>query len=291
MRAAYEKGNIVLGLGDFNMIPLSLAHKIITTHGRSLDVWRVLHPDSSIGAWEDAAERKRSKPVPSAEFNLKENGTTCDSVLNTWRWNKGQQQRLRRGEDVHVDPSEKDPRGKRLDYIFLGDAQGEWAVQSVNVGMVDRHPTIKCSLSDHFSVETTLTRGTTANANAIGVASASEKKQSAGPVTSRYLAVETYDAIQAVTNKYVARERLQRRLRLGHFWLQFAISVGCLVAVWWSPHNYVSFILMLLSTVGLSAGVLDGLIAFLFVSSELRSLKEFQWEIGNAREAARRLVS
>jgi sphingomyelin phosphodiesterase 2 len=281
MRAAYEKGNIVLGLGDFNMIPLSLAHKIITTHGRSQDVWRLQHPDSSIGAWEDAVERKRGKSVPTAEFNLKENGTTCDSILNTWHWNKGQQQRLRRGEDVHVDPSSKDPRGKRLDYIFLGDAKGEWAVQSVSVGMIRRHPTIKCSLSDHFSVEATLSR-------VDGGVSLSEKG-TAVSVNPQYLPVDTHDAIQAVTNKYVARERLQRKLRLGHFWIQFAVSIGCLIAVWWSPHNYVSFILMLLSTIGLSAGVLDGLIAFLFVSSELRSLKEFQWEIDNAREAARRM--
>lgn len=290
MHAAYEKGNIVLGLGDFNMIPLSLAHKIITAHGRSHDVWRLLHPNSSIGACEDAVERKRGKPIPTAEFNLKENGTTCDSVLNTWRWNKGQQQRLRRGEDIHVDPSTKDPRGKRLDYIFLGDAKGEWMVQSVNVGMVRRHPTIKCSLSDHFSVEATLVRGTHPNTDGIDGRLSPSEKGNVILADPQYLSVNTYDEVQAITNKYIARERLQRRLRLGHFWIQFAVSIGCFIAVWWSPHNYVSFILMLLSTIGLSAGVLDGLIAFLFVSSELRALKEFQWEIDNAREAAKRLV-
>lgn len=43
---------------------------------------------------------------------------------------------------------------------------------------------------------------------------------------------------------------------------------------------------MLLSTLGLSAGVIDGLIGGLFVGSELRALKEFEWEIKNARGAA-----
>lgn len=280
MRSAYEKGNIVISLGDFNMIPLSLAHNVITTHGRSHDVWRLLNPDSSIGAAEDAVEQRRRKAIPTAEFNIKENGTTCDSVLNTWRWNKSQQRRLWSGQDVHVDPTTKDPRGKRLDYIFLGDARGEWTVQSVNVGMLRRHPTIKCSLSDHFSVEATLVKAVNVDKNdAIGV-----------PTTPQYLPVNMYDAIQTVTSKYVARERLQRQLRLAHFFMQLAISIGCLVAVWWSNHNFVCFILMFVSTVGLSAGVLDGLIAFLFVSSELRALKEFQWEIDNAKEAARQMA-
>jgi sphingomyelin phosphodiesterase 2 len=62
--------------------------------------------------------------------------------------------------------------------------------------------------------------------------------------------------------------------------------VGCLIGVWWVPHNYVSFILMLLSSVGLSVGVIDGLMGFLFVGSELRALREFEWEIVSAKMKA-----
>ena len=47
-----------------------------------------------------------------------------------------------------------------------------------------------------------------------------------------------------------------------------------------------AFILMLLSTLGLGAGIIDGLIGGLFVGSEIRALKEFEWEISNARAAA-----
>ncbi len=43
---------------------------------------------------------------------------------------------------------------------------------------------------------------------------------------------------------------------------------------------------MLLSSLGLVAGVIDGLIGGLFVSGELRALKEFEWEIQNAKEQA-----
>jgi sphingomyelin phosphodiesterase 2 len=52
------------------------------------------------------------------------------------------------------------------------------------------------------------------------------------------------------------------------------------------PRNYVAFILMLLSSVGLSVGVIDGLMGLLFIGSEMRALKEFEWEVRNARERA-----
>jgi sphingomyelin phosphodiesterase 2 len=86
--------------------------------------------------------------------------------------------------------------------------------------------------------------------------------------------------------KYRLRERGQRRLRLGHFVGGLVVSIGCLVAVWWSPRNFVAFLLMLLSTLSLSTGVIDGLIGGLFIGSEIRALKEFEWEISNARSAA-----
>jgi sphingomyelin phosphodiesterase 2 len=87
-------------------------------------------------------------------------------------------------------------------------------------------------------------------------------------------------------HKYQKRERRQRRLRLSHFLVSVVISIGCFAAVWWSPRNFVAFVLILVSTLGLFAGVIDGLIGGLFVGSEIRALKEFEWEISNARRAA-----
>jgi sphingomyelin phosphodiesterase 2 len=80
MRGAVERGHLVLGLGDFNMRPMSLAHRIITTHGGVHDTWRVLHPDSSLGAADDLQEQNRRRPIPTAEYNVVENGVTSDSV-------------------------------------------------------------------------------------------------------------------------------------------------------------------------------------------------------------------
>ena len=285
MRGAAERGHLVIGLGDFNMVPLSLAHRIIETHSPVRDVWRILHPESSLGAAIDKAEQHRGLPMPNAEFNLTVNGATCDSALNTWRWNEAHKKRLAKGENVVIEPSVPDPNAKRLDYIFFssgychdtdsGKTTAEWTLENASVGMTMRHPTLHCSLSDHYSVEATLTRN---------MSSTIEPNQWAPPET--YLPLEVYDEIISNLSKYEARERTQRRLRLGHFGYQFVIFVGCLIGVWWSPHNYVAFILMFLSGLGLSAGVIDGLMGGLFVGSELRALKEFEWEVKNARTLA-----
>lgn len=284
MRGAAERGHLVIGLGDFNMVPLSLAHRIIETHSPVRDVWRILHPESSLGAAKDKVEQMRGLPMPTAQFNMTENGATCDSELNSWRWNKAHKKRLAKGENVQIDPAVPDPHAKRLDYIFFssgrfhsatGQEPGEWELKEASVGMAMRHPTLHCSLSDHFSVEATLTRRTTAP---------SAVHTSPLALPERYLPIEIYDQILSTTHQYMDRERIQRKLRIGHFFYQLSLSIGCLIGMWWSPRNYVSFILSLISTLALSVGVIDGLMGFLFIGSEIRALKEFEWEVSNARE-------
>jgi sphingomyelin phosphodiesterase 2 len=100
------------------------------------------------------------------------------------------------------------------------------------------------------------------------------------------LAAEIYNQILTIIAAYVLRERFQRHARLIHFLVSLFISIGCLVTIWWSPHNFISFILCLVSTLCFAAGVIDGLIGGFFVSSELRALKEFEWEVRNARRTA-----
>lgn len=307
MRGAAERGHLVLGLGDFNMIPLSLAHRLISTHSPVQDVWRVLHPDSSVGAAKDPVEKARGRPAPTTEYNTAENGATCDSVLNTWRWNKAQQKLLGPGRPAIEIPGDTiDIRAKRLDYIFASNGarpgeEGGWVVKDVKVGMMERHPTLQCSLSDHFSVEATLKWYIPSSKDEPEDPSATQPSQKANGnshhsdehyakqlnhTPDQYLSVNTYDEILAMVHKYTFREQRQRRLRLGNFLLSLVISIGCLIAVWWSPRNFVAFLLMLLSSLGLGLGVIDGLIGGLFVGSEIRALKEFEWEIRNVRIAA-----
>ncbi|KAL9127843.1 MAG: hypothetical protein Q9217_003362 [Psora testacea] len=282
MRGAAERGHLVLGLGDFNMLPLSFAHRLIEAHAPVRDAWRLLHPGSSLGPVDHPEEKKRGQGWPSARFNLTENGAASDGVLNTWRWPKEQQKRLLKGEEIIVDDNTPDPKAKRLDYIFVGKgiSSGQrkvstWKVQAIKVGMTERHPTIGCSLSDHFSVEATLSRSI----------DSTESAPTDG-VSQPNLDPSFYDTILTMISSYTQRERRQRRLRLSHFGVSTVVSISCFVAIWWSPEDYVSFILISLSTLGFGAGVVDGLIGGLFVSSELRALKEFEWEIKNAKTLA-----
>ncbi|KAI9886366.1 MAG: hypothetical protein M1823_001820 [Watsoniomyces obsoletus] len=94
MRNAIERGHLTIALGDFNMKPLSLAHRIITTHAPVLDAWLVRHPERI------SQETLQWSDVHSAFYNIVSAGTTCDSALNTWRWPKRQQRALmkNRGE-------------------------------------------------------------------------------------------------------------------------------------------------------------------------------------------------
>lgn len=225
--------------------------------------------------------------MPTAEHNVKFNGATCDSCLNTWRWSKNMRKKLEAGQahpSVEEQLGEQDPRAKRLDYIFFGAEDVDWKVAAARVGMLDRHPELGCTLSDHFSVEATLERDDSEYQNSNGATNGYAKPTPPSP--TNYLPIETYDEVLAMIHRYTLRERSQRRIGLAHFLSEIAISIGCLVAVWWSPHNYVSFILMLVSTFGLSAGVVHGLIGGLFVGGEIRRLKEFEWEIRNARDLA-----
>jgi sphingomyelin phosphodiesterase 2 len=284
------------------MVPMSLAHKLITTHAPVVDVWRLKHPDSSLGAAIDPVEQDRGLPVPSARLNLQANGATCDSILNTWRWDEKWQKDLDRGKKILVSEDVQDPKAKRLDYVFAGDGSNyaakrlghqstphKWELADVRVGMVERHSTLLCSLSDHFSVEATLTRrlrDEPTNEDLFEVEKNPVESKGLEVSNQEYLPTSVYDEIVKVIESYTLRERRQRRLRLSHFAVQILIAIACLAAVWFSPRNFVSFLLMLLSTLGLGAGIIDGLIGGLFVGSELRALKEFEWEIRSTRKAA-----
>ncbi|KAG8170215.1 hypothetical protein KVR01_000960 [Diaporthe batatas] len=433
LRAAADRGHLVIAAGDFNMTPMSPAHRIITGRAPVRDAWRVLYPDSSLGCAHDRLEAARRRPVPTAEFNLVENGVTSNSVFNTWRWPRREQNKLGRGRPIiGVDPARPDPRGKRLDYVFastgpreLDDgAVGGWVVRDARVAMTARHPDLGCSLSDHFSVDVTLSFHTTtrdaaeaaslkwplppgatsslsafrtstlpshhhdhhdhhdhhsgldnittkedpagqpravspvtpdggspangaflqlqtptpsstrtsfiqrprsrqstspSNANAaaaaadhdaqllssLGPSPSGPRARDGGP-SSPFLSSpapfgqrgEDFDTLIAGLEAYQAREAAQAFHRALHFGSWVLVTVACYVAVWFVPTTHaggltppqnhaVNFVLLLLSSLGLVAGCVDGLMSLLFFrGSEKRALKEYEWELRNARALA-----
>ncbi|KAL2155147.1 hypothetical protein VTH82DRAFT_3823 [Thermothelomyces myriococcoides] len=379
LRGAAERGHLVLAMGDFNMIPMSPEYQLITALAPVCDVWRVLHPDSSVGPAHHPAEAARGRPIPTAEFNIMENGATSDGPYNTWRWTKAQQKLLGPGKDpVTVPPDTPDTLGKRLDYIFAGSGDahalgGVWKVKRASVGMMMRHPELGCSLSDHFAVEATLafhptqqgstspsptpplpgsgsnestasdgrstpgagagglpkppdepvpppteseltrkadlalhngaylqlnspvpslhnsiTTTTAAAAAAAAVTDGADQHQQQLLPSPSALPITAYDAILALIASYTARERGQRTWRGRHFFLSLLTTTGCLVGVWFTPagKTYVAFILTLAAALGLAAGTVDGLMALLFFGSEIKALREFEWEVRNARRRA-----
>ncbi|KAI6249565.1 Inositol phosphosphingolipids phospholipase C [Erysiphe necator] len=301
-RGAAERGHLVVGLGDFNMVPQSLGHRLITTHSPVKDAWLSLYPNSSIGAADDPQEKARQMPMPSADYNIKENGITCDSILNTWRWTKDQQKLL--GPDkpgISISLDKMDSKAKRLDYIFISSnpqsttpEQDAFFIKSARVGMLFRHPTLQCSLSDHFSVEATIAYSKYNDSvpskyepNIMnGVYLQSPRSSIFRPSTKnskKYLPIYIYDEVLDLIHKYRRREQQQRRARLLHFVASLILSAGSTIAIWWISQRYIIIILMIFNALNLSAGVIDGLIGGLFMGSEIRALKEFEWEISNAK--------
>lgn len=283
MRHAAERQRLVIAMGDFNMVPSSLAHKLIVTHAPVCDVWQKIRPESALDSAERSNKLRKDHALPTAIECLAIHGATCDSRFNSWRWDKRRQKLLDRGQKITVDDNEPDANAQRLDYIFLGTgvdvADHTWSVTEARVGMTFVHPTLHCSLSDHYSVEATISRQRSSDPTHPSLETDSNYTKH----TSQPDIQSTYDEILTMIKQYELRERRQRRWRLSHFCSQVFLSIACLVAVWWSPRNFVSFLLMLLSTFGLSAGVLDGLMGGLFVASELAALKEFEYEIQTAR--------
>lgn len=278
MRGAVQRGSTVIGAGDFNMIPPSLAHRLISTHGLVSDSWLSAYPTTPNVA----------PPKSTANSNIENLGVTCDSVLNTWRMDT----------PTLPSPETLDPRGKRLDYVF--HSPGTSAVREVTVGMTEPMSMPSqtggtggaggyCSLSDHFSVEVSLSlEPSAAQQQALATARSPIKVPEAmlvdvageprtqealltgqvgESVYERYLPTKITDEILALVAMYTKRQKGEYFWRIFHFWASLPVLVGCHVAVWWSPHNGVSFVLMFIAWAVAVSGVLDGLIGFLFMGS------------------------
>lgn len=235
--------------------------------------------------------------MPTADFNIKVNGSTSDGLYNTWRWTKSAQKKLKT-DPCPVDPDSPDPRGKRLDYVFattgplqrdaanLSSQPRGWVVHSASVEMTQRHPELNVSLSDHFAALATLRLHEVSPSSPAPELDAQLLPTQGNDPENASLFLSDYDEILAMTQEYMAREVSQRYWRGIHFYASVLVWIGCLVAVWFSPRNFVAFILMLVASLGLATGVVDGLLALLFFWSEIRALREFEWEIRTARSLA-----
>ncbi|KAI6785695.1 uncharacterized protein J7T54_006029 [Emericellopsis cladophorae] len=273
IRDSMHKGRLVIAAGDWNMRPDTMPYRLLLDQTTSAlqDSWRALHPQSALGP--------NHKTPPTARHNIVENGMTSNNVLNTWRWSKKAQKKLLKGDSQPVRPDEADPHGQRLDYVFVSTSVAgseDWLITDTRVVMTERHPELHVSLSDHFGVLTSLTRS---GADSSLPTRPASKRAQAKDKSS----LDMYDRILERLQWYVTREHSQKFWRGTRFYGGLLIWVACLVAVWFVPHNYIAFVLMLVASLILTGSTIEGLLSLLFFSSELRSLKEFEWEIRNAK--------
>lgn len=272
LRGSVEKGNIAIGVGDFNMIPSSLAHRIISTHGLVSDSWLSFYPNTPLNPVSNA----------TAKYNIEVLGTTCDSVLNTWRM-----------PGSHLpDPDTLDRHAKRLDYVFHSPATS--SVKQIVVGMIEAMPMLSQkggkggagrnnSLSDHFAVEVVLSLTPSVSQQAalaatyIPLVPTKKSKESMGDngvpedITTKpsnknnhgpRLPHEVLNEVLVLVNLY--RERQQREIfwRILHFWISIPILIVIHIGVWWNANSGVAFLCVFLSWVVAVTGGLDGLIGF-----------------------------
>lgn len=235
------------------MLPSSLAHHIITTHGLVADCWLSKYPSTPTGLSANA----------DARYNIQTLGTTCDSTLNTWRL-KAHQVDIPSGDSP-------DPWAQRLDYIFHSARLSK--VVDIKVGMIDPmklpgSPKLgngvtrggMASVSDHFSVEVKLELPPAAPPLLISLG---EEAQEGHEL--QYLDTDTIDEIQALTQQYTKREAWEYTWRIAHFWLSVLALIALHVAVWWATHPGVAFLITFLTWVVAVTGAVNGLIGLLFM--------------------------
>lgn len=173
-------------LGDLNTEPTSLPYRILQQFAPDIhDTWLQDSLRRTQGVRADQEAWWTDADVQS--------GVTYGSPRNTWMWTRTQRARYREEEsnstgEVNFPADVGREEAARIDYVFasvqpdavpcnrktaendlptdgFGDKKGDnssitqdvdgWTVKSAKVGMMDRHPVLGCSLSDHFSVEVT----------------------------------------------------------------------------------------------------------------------------------------
>ena len=223
-----------------------MEHTIVTAHGLVTDSWLAIHPDSPPWPYTDDP----STVHLSAADRIRVLGITCNSLLNTWRANRSV------------------AAGVRLDYVFVN--QNHAVVKDSKVVFTEPIEGLGCSYSDHFGITVKL------------------QIQDGDPIDPKEtgqttLSAALFQEIDAITNRYIAREARDSYYRNLHFFAALIVFVALLVGQWWVTAIYGHFIVLLGTVLIVITGVVNGLIGFLFGNWELRALREFQAEVNIAK--------
>ncbi|XXG99606.1 hypothetical protein Hte_005947 [Hypoxylon texense] len=331
---------LVVALGDLNTEPSSLPWRII----------KHLAPDMN-DMWLQSPVRHQ--PQRPSEAVSVPDGASYGSPYNTWMWTKAQRARHLGNTNISSDqlilpPDAVSLEAMRIDYVLASVApalvedtreiddstvifapgsgneaespgavaheDGSWAVTAAKVGMVDRHPTLRYSLSDHFSVEVTLAyrrapvdgkqellgepRGSNLNASTEhgdlthgGSRFIKSRAALAEVVTTSIESLGASSAdglldemLHVLSSYRLARQKRAwwRRVRVG---ASSILVMGSLAGVWLVDRfGWARLLLALAGAFVLSFAVLDACGGMCFDLAEAAALSELEWEINLDRD-------
>ncbi|EMG48767.1 ISC1 Inositol phosphosphingolipids phospholipase C [Candida maltosa Xu316] len=245
VRMLKKAGYAVIQVGDLNSTPDSLPYKLFTVEGGLTDSWNVLNKDRVVPNDEIAKL--------SLEDQILLAGVTCNSRLNTWR--------------------EKRPLWEacRLDYALI-DPSNITPIDA-KVKFVEKLPApFSCSYSDHFAYSVDLAISSKNDKNHVEESTVEEKEA-------------IYRELLAEISQYrkftIPLQLFWRKL---HFVVSFMVVVGMHIAIVFvvDAAAWVSVVFLLVTTLIAVTGGLNGLIWFMGVRAESRSLQEVQMEVEDA---------
>ncbi|RCK59370.1 Inositol phosphosphingolipids phospholipase C [Candida viswanathii] len=246
VRMLKRAGYAVIQVGDLNSTPDSLPYKLFTIEGGLSDSWNILNKDRVIPN-EEIAKLSLEDQVLLA-------GVTCNSRLNTWRSTRPLWEAC------------------RLDYALI-DAANITPIDA-KVKFVDKLlPPFRCSYSDHFAYSVDLVVNSMTDRNIQSSGATNEEKEA------------VYRELLAEISQYrkytIPRQLLWRK---AHFLLSCATVVGMHVGIAFvvDVAAWVSVVFLLMTSLVIITGGLNGLIWYMGVRSELRALQEVQMEVEDA---------
>lgn len=233
-----KSGYAVIVVGDLNSRPGSLPFRILLDAGLK-DSWELLH----------GVQDLKEIALMSPELQISVGGTTCDSILNTWRADR------------------RPDEACRLDYALIDhnklnpvEAHVEFTEQIPNVG----------SYSDHFAYTTTL--------EILPV------KDHQISEIDKDTKLQIYKDLQLEISNYVNNTvPFQRNWRVAHFLVSVLLIIGCLVGITWAANKapWSSVLLSIFMIFLAVTGIVNLMIALLFGRLERRNLAEVYMELGD----------
>ncbi|CAK9437300.1 uncharacterized protein LODBEIA_P16780 [Lodderomyces beijingensis] len=246
VRMLKKAGYAVMQVGDLNSKPESLPYKIFTVEGGLTDSWNVLHRDRLIPN-EDIAKL-------TVEDQIKLAGVTCNSRLNTWRKERAMSEAC------------------RLDYALI-DANNITPVKAeVKFTHLLPHPLL-CSYSDHFAY------------NVEVLVNSVDELVTPEPNHNLEDRETVYKELLAEIKGYRTYTiPFQAAWRKASFIFALLIVIGMHIGIIFVANiaGWLSIIFLLITTLVIIAGMLNGMIWYFGVRSESRALQEVQMEVEDA---------